>query len=93
MVSPFMSFATGALQAVDKNIDRYRAQKAAEEEREDARAQRMKELEFQRETKLEAQRISADATKEAQRMASSSQAGSALGGLLGTLGAAYIQFG
>lgn len=68
MVSPFMSFATGALQAVDKNIDRYRAQKAAEEEREDARAQRMKELEFQRETKLEAQRISADATKEAARI-------------------------
>ena len=63
-----MSFATGALQAVDKNIDRYRAQKAAEEEREDARAQRMKELEFQRETKLEAQRISADATKEAARI-------------------------
>lgn len=68
MVSPFMSFATGALQAVDKNIDRYRAEKAAEKEREDAAAQRMKELEFQRETRLEAGRISADATKEAARI-------------------------
>ena len=68
MVSPFMSFATGALQAVDKNIDRYRAQKAAEEEREDAAAQRMKELQFERETRLEAGRISADATKEAARI-------------------------
>jgi len=68
MVSPFMSFATGALQAVDKNIDRYRAEKAAEAEREDAAAQRLKELEFQRETKLEAGRISADATKEAARI-------------------------
>ena len=68
MVSPFMSFATGALQAVDKNIDRYRAEKAAEAERADAAAQRMKELEFQRETRLEAGRISADATKEAARI-------------------------
>lgn len=52
----FYEFATGALQAVDKNIDRYRAEKAAEEERTDAAAQRMKELEFQRETTFEAQK-------------------------------------
>ena len=56
MVSPFMSFATGALQAVDKNIDRYRAEKAAEAERADAAAQRMKELEFQRETTYEVEK-------------------------------------
>lgn len=56
MVSPFMSFATGALQAVDKNIDRYRAEKAAEKEREDVAAQRLKELEFQRETTYEVEK-------------------------------------
>ena len=56
MVSPFMSFATGALQAVNQNIDRYRAQKAAEEEREDAAAQRMKELQFQRDTTYEVEK-------------------------------------
>jgi len=67
MVSPFMSFATGALQAVDKNIDRYRAEKAAEEERADVTAQRMKELKFERETKLEAQRISARGAVDAAK--------------------------
>ena len=56
MVSPFMSFATGALQAVNQNIDRYRANKAAEEEREDAAAQRMKELQFQRDTSYEVEK-------------------------------------
>ena len=59
MVSPFMSFATGALQAVDKNIDRYRAEEAAEEQRADAAAQRMKELNFDRETKREIANIAA----------------------------------
>ena len=49
--------------------------------------------ELDRLNNLAVAQLSADATKEAQRMASSSQAGSALGGLLGTLGAAYIQFG
>jgi len=56
MVSPFMSFATGALQAVDKNIDRWREAEAAEKEREDAAAQRMKELEFQRDTTYEVEK-------------------------------------
>ena len=56
MVSSFMSFTTGALQAVDKNIDRYRAEKAAEKEREDVAAQRLKELEFQRETTYEVEK-------------------------------------
>ena len=51
MVSPFMSFATGALQAVDKNIDRWRESEAADEEREKVEAQRMKELKFDTETK------------------------------------------
>jgi hypothetical protein len=41
---------------VDKNIDRYRAEKAAEKEREDAAAQRLKELEFQRETTYEVEK-------------------------------------
>ena len=65
MVSPFMSFATGALQAVDKNIDRYRAAEAAEEERADVAAQRMSELEFQRETKLEVQKLAGEQKNEA----------------------------
>ena len=68
MVSPFMSFATGALQAVDKNIDRYRAEKAAEEERADAAAQRMKELEFQRETTFEAQKRTAASAYDMQEL-------------------------
>ena len=68
MVSPFMSIATGALKAVDKNIDRYRAEKAAEAEREDAAAQRMKELEFQRETKMEVQKLAGEQAKEAARI-------------------------
>ena len=68
MVSPFMSIATGALQAVDKNIDRYRAEQAAEAERADAAAQRMKELNFQRQTKLDVQELAGDATKEAARI-------------------------
>ncbi len=68
MVSPFMSFATGALQAVDKNIDRYRAEKAAEAERADAAAQRMKELEFQRNTKLEVQELAGEQAIEANRV-------------------------
>jgi hypothetical protein len=41
---------------VDKNIDRYRAEKAAEKEREDVAAQRLKELEFQRETTYEVEK-------------------------------------
>jgi len=65
MVSPFMSFATGALQAVDKNIDRYRAEKAAEEERADAAAQRMSELAFQRETRLDVQELAGKQSREA----------------------------
>ena len=63
-----MSFATGALQAVDKNIDRYRAEKAAEEERTDAAAQRMKELEFQRETTFEAQKRTAASAYDIQEL-------------------------
>ena len=49
--------------------------------------------ELDRLNNLAVAQLSADATKEAQRMASSSAAGSALGGLLGTLGSAFIQFG
>ena len=67
MVSPFMSFATGALQAVDKNIDRYRAEKAAEAERADAAAQRMKELKFERETRLEVAGVNKEASVEAAK--------------------------
>jgi len=37
--------------------------------------------------------LSADATTKAQEMASSSEAGAALGGLMGTLGSAALQFG
>ena len=49
--------------------------------------------ELDRLNNLAVAQLSADATKEAQAMASSSAAGSALGGLLGTLGSAFIQFG
>ena len=49
--------------------------------------------ELDRLNNLAVAQLSADATKAAQAMASSSAAGTALGGLLGTLGAAYIQFG
>ena len=68
MVSPFMSFATGALQAVNQNIDRYRAQKAAEEEREDAAAQRMKELQFQRDTTYEVEKRRQDAAYDLEEL-------------------------
>ena len=68
MVSPFMSFATGALQAVDKNIDRWRESEAAEKEREDADAQRMKELDFARNTQKEIANIAADSRTEAARI-------------------------
>ena len=68
MVSPFMSIATGALKAVDKNIDRYRAEKVAEGERADASAQRMKELAFQRQTKLDVQELAGEQAKEAARI-------------------------
>ena len=68
MVSPFMSIATGALQAVDKNIDRYRAEQAAEAERADAAAQRMKELNFQRQTKLDVQELAGEQAKDAARI-------------------------
>jgi len=63
-----MSFATGALQAIDKNIDRYRAQKVAEEERADAAAQRMKELQFQRDTKLDVQELAGEQARDAARI-------------------------
>ena len=49
--------------------------------------------ELDRLNNLAVAQLSANATKDAQRMASSSAAGSALGGLLGTLGSAFIQFG
>ena len=49
--------------------------------------------ELDRLNNLAVAQLGADATKAAQAMASSSAAGTALGGLLGTLGAAYIQFG
>jgi len=49
--------------------------------------------ELDRLNNLATTQLSADATKEAQRMASSSAAGSALGGLIGTLGSAFIEFG
>src|SRR5210317_1120541 len=49
--------------------------------------------ELDRMNNLAVAQLSADSTKEAQKMASSSAAGSALGGLIGTLGSAFIQFG
>ena len=49
--------------------------------------------ELDRLNNLAVTQLDADAQLAAQQMSSSSQAGSALGGLLGTLGAAYIQFG
>jgi len=49
--------------------------------------------ELDRLNNLAVAQLGADGTKEAQRMASSSAAGSALGGLIGTLGSAWIQFG
>jgi hypothetical protein len=49
--------------------------------------------ELDRLNNLAVAQLSADATTKAQEMASSSAAGSALGGLIGTLGSAYIQFG
>ena len=49
--------------------------------------------ELDRMNNLAVAQLSADSTKEAQQMASSSAAGSALGGLIGTLGSAFIQFG
>ena len=49
--------------------------------------------ELDRLNNLAVAQLSADATKQAQAMASSSAAGSALGGLIGTLGSAFIQFG
>ena len=49
--------------------------------------------ELDRLNNLAVAQLSADATKAAQAMASSSAAGSALGGLIGTLGSAFIQFG
>ena len=68
MVSPFMSIATGALQAVDQNIKRYRAEKAAEGERADAAAQRMKELQFQKDTKLEVQKLAGEQQQELEKL-------------------------
>ena len=76
MVSPFMSFATGALQAVNQNIDRYRANKAKEEERADVAAQRMKELEFERETRLKVAGVNKEsAVKAAEARYGAAQAG------------------
>ena len=49
--------------------------------------------ELDRLNNLAVAQLSADATTKAQEMANSSAAGSALGGLIGTLGSAYIQFG
>jgi hypothetical protein len=49
--------------------------------------------ELDRLNNLAVAQLSADATTQAQKMASSSAAGSALGGLIGTLGSAFIQFG
>src|SRR6056300_793756 len=49
--------------------------------------------ELDRLNNLAVTQLDADATKDAQKMASSSQAGSALGGLIGTLGSAFIEFG
>ena len=49
--------------------------------------------ELDRMNALATAQLSADATKEAQAMESSSASGSALGGLIGTLGSAWIQFG
>ena len=49
--------------------------------------------ELDRLNNLAVAQLSADATKAAQAMANSSAAGSALGGLIGTLGSAFIEFG
>ena len=49
--------------------------------------------ELDRLNNLAVAQLSADATTKSQEMANSSAAGSALGGLIGTLGSAYIQFG
>ncbi len=65
MVSPFMSFATGALQAVDKNIDRYRETKAEEERAKTEQERLMERLQFERETKLEVAGVNKEAAIEA----------------------------
>ena len=75
MVSPFMSFATGALQAVDKNIDRYRAAEAAAEERADVAAQRMSELDFERGTRLAVQELAGEQNIEAENVKYNGQQG------------------
>jgi len=53
MVSPFMSFATGALDSIGKQIDKYDAAGAAKDLRDEARDQRQEDLEFQRQTQYE----------------------------------------
>jgi hypothetical protein len=49
--------------------------------------------ELQRLNNLAVAQLDADATARAEQLRSSSAAGSALGGLIGTLGSAFIQFG
>ena len=62
-----MSFATGALQAVDKNIDRYRETKAEEERAKTEQERLMERLQFERETKLEVAGVNKEAALGAAR--------------------------
>ena len=76
MVSPFMSFATGALDSIGQQIDKYDAAKTAKDLRDEARTQRQEDLEFQRETQLELQKRAGASAVEAARIKHAGDLGS-----------------